>query len=82
MFKLNQLLTEREKAALRERKIIPLEELEQMDYKDLTVRQLRDIGLEIIRTEYPYVAPECIIPCKALEILTNRAMVVNALETF
>lgn len=43
------------------------------DIRSLTVQQLSDIALILIKTEYGEKCPECILPAKAIEILITRA---------
>lgn len=72
---LSNLLTEDE---LKEIKRLPFTALPAgLDIKDLTVKNLSDIGLILMRTELgsddARIPEGTIIPAKAIEILLNRA---------
>jgi hypothetical protein len=71
MAKLKKLLKEEEIASIKKNALIDNEILEE-EYKFLNIDDLGWIGLELLQSESE-IAPECILPAKAIEILVGRA---------
>lgn len=62
-------------------KVFHFSQLLDTEIKNLTVEQLSYMALILIRTESNLTSnnkfPDCILPAKAIEILTNRAQKLN-----
>lgn len=71
MATLRQLLTEREESVLSNNPCIYIDL--NKNFKELTIQDLFNISLELIRTEYPFKMPSCILSAEAINILTQRA---------
>jgi hypothetical protein len=64
---LQELLTESEKEQIKL----------DVDYYDLTIGQLKEIALPIIKTKYKGNIPNCNILAETIEILTDRRIKLN-----
>jgi hypothetical protein len=68
---LKELLTEEELKIIQRRPLGTLTGEE--DIRDITVKQLADMALTLIRTEYDDPLPAMILPAECITILTRRA---------
>jgi hypothetical protein len=77
MVRLTDLLKDHEKAEINGRGILAIDI--QQDVTALSLGELNNIGLLLMRTEYwDEKIPNCFIPAEALNILLNRAKKLNA----
>lgn len=70
--KLSELLTDEEKEKIKSspyhKAIIDINK----NMEDLTVNELSDISIILIKTEYGDKTPECILSAESIKILTKR----------